>query len=95
MKTRVATSAEILTSEQLHIKLNMSVQYRHFVREISNPRAKKGVNHRQYSRSLLRDIDGEPYVMYHGKLEKIRGQHITLESGRTFTACYVIDSPYL
>ncbi len=92
MITRPATNEEILHA----FRHNRQVRYRHFVREIHNPRAKNGVSHRQYSNAKLHNISGVPHVRYQGKLEPVAALHYTLiESGHTFVTRVRIDSLYL
>jgi hypothetical protein len=45
--------------------------FRHFVVELSAPRARNGVSHKQYSRAMVRLIDGAPYVRHHGRMERL------------------------
>ncbi len=91
METRPATNEEIFHYFR-HIQ---RVQYRHFVREIYNPRSKNGISHRQYSRSKLHNIDGVPHVRYQGELTPIVAIHFTLDTDLTFVCRVRIDNPYL
>ena len=91
MKTRKATSEEIFAQ----FRHGRSVLYRHFIREVSNPRAENGVSHRQHGRSKLRNIDGVPHVMCHGEIQAVTATHYTLDSGTEFVASVKLDSPYL
>ena len=90
MKTRKAAPEEIFAEFG-----SRRVLYRHFVREIYNPRSENGVTHRQHSRSKLRNIDGVPNVKYQGKLYPVTATHYTLDSGTAFVASAQLDSPYL
>lgn len=91
METRKATSQEIFE----HFRNHKNIRFRHFVREIYNPRSKTGVSHREFSRSKLYNIDGAPHVKHHGKFEPITATHYTLPSGHTLIALVKIDNPYL
>lgn len=95
MEYRPATAAEIIEHNSFNIKHGWKVQYRHFVRELYNPRAKNGVSHRQYSRSKLRVIDDKPMVMYQGKLVEVTGEVITLPNGREIVSLLRIKSDHL
>lgn len=90
MERRTATPQEIFAEAR-----NRRVLYRHFVREIYNPRSINGVSHKRYSRSKLRDIDGVPHVMYRGELCAVTATHFTLNSGTAFVAAIRLDSEYL
>ena len=70
-------------------------RFRHFVREIYNPRAEHGVSHRQYSSSKIRMIDGLPHVQHLGDLIEITATHYTLDTGRTFISDLRVKSEYL
>ena len=95
MQYRQATTQEILRFRDFDIRHKMKVRFRHFVREIYNPRAKNGVSHRQHSRSRIRVVDGVPHVRHHGELHEITGDLVTLESGTQFVGDLRIKSQYL
>lgn len=97
MNRRQATAEEILADRSISfdIRRNLQSRFRHFVREICNPRAKNGVSHRQYSRSRIQVIDGKPHVAHHGELCELAGDLITLKDGRQFIADLRIKSEYL
>lgn len=89
LKWRPATNEEILR-EYRYTRAN----YRHFVKEIYNPRARKGVSHRQYTRAKVHNVDGVPHVRYDGELVPVRATYYTLGE-RGFVSHVEIDNPYL
>lgn len=89
--SRIATAAEIFWSQR-HVS---RTRFRHFTKEIYNPRAENGVSHRCYSSAALRDIDGVPTVTHNGEPVAITATHYTLVTGTKFVADIRIDSPYL
>ncbi|HSF96239.1 MAG TPA: hypothetical protein VLA52_14535 [Thermohalobaculum sp.] len=95
--TREATPQEILEDRSIafNIKRGWKISYRHFVRELYNPRARNGVSHRQHSRSKIYVIDGHPHVRYQGEFAEITGTHVTFPSGQTFIGDLRIKSEYL
>lgn len=95
MQHRQATAEEILAHKAFDIRRGVQVSYRHFVREIYNPRAENGVSHRQYSRSHIRVIEGKPHVMHLGEIQEITGDLVTLDTGRQFVGDLRIKSEYL
>lgn len=66
-----ATDEQIITANAYCIRNGDKVMFRHFVVEGSSPRARNGVQHREYGRSKLRVIEGAPYVRHHGRLQRI------------------------
>lgn len=93
---RQATHQEILDAHRSRVTGDFRrVLYRHFTREIYNPRARNGVSHRVFSRARLMDIAGVPHVTYHGQPHPVRAIHHTLPDGRTFIAGICLDSEYL
>jgi hypothetical protein len=91
MIRRIATAAEIFHSQR-YIR---RTRFRHFIKEIYNPRAKNGVSHRRHSSAALRDIDGVPHVTHNGERVAITATHYTLDTGLTFITSIRVDSPYL
>jgi hypothetical protein len=86
LTTRPATDAEILA----HAKLLGRVAYKHGAMEYTDRRTATGVAHRTETRATVRDDDGRPYVLRHGRKEYLSATHFTLLSGRTFLALYSI-----
>jgi len=96
MEIRKATNQEILDANRSRVTGKYrSVRFRHFVREMNMPHAKNGVAHRQYSNSILRDVDGVPHVRQHGELHPVQASHFTLDNGTTLVCLIKLDSPYL
>ena len=93
MIRRQATAEEIIATGTKYS--GQRVGFRHFVMELYSPRAKNGVQHREWSRSRLYVRDGRPYVRHHGQFEEITGEHFTLDNGQTFVAALRLNSKYL
>ena len=88
-----ATAAELI-HDQRHIR---RTRFRHFVRELNNPRAKRGVSHKQITAAKLHVIDGEPHVTHHGELVPVVGTLVTIHGigCRPFVIDIRLDSEYL
>ena len=92
---RQATPAEVAE----HCAIRPRIRYRHFVREISNPRAKNGVSHKQYITRRVHVEGGRTFIKHQlpsGLVARdyLTGTHCTLD-GRRFIADIRVDSPYL
>ena len=72
---RTATPEEIIKDRRIHSR----PRFRHFVREIYNPRAKHGVSHKQYTSAKMRVIDGRPFATYKGDLVELTATIIAID----------------
>ena len=88
MINRPATNEEIFNTFNTR-----RIQFKHFVREIYNPRAKNGVSQRQYASSKLTNVDGVPHVKYQGELQAVQASYYTLDNGNSFVANLRLDIP--
>ena len=73
MDFRPATDAEIIADNAFRIERKWKVSFRHYGVEVYSSRAKLGASIRNKGRSAIRVIDGVPYVLHHGKIERITG----------------------
>ncbi|WP_442784054.1 hypothetical protein [Collimonas fungivorans] len=78
-RLREATVTEILNANPLARDYGYRVAFRHFVKELSLVTARNGVQHRQYTRSKLRQIDGKLFVRLNGTLQEVTANMYALD----------------
>jgi len=87
-RLREATVTEILNANPLARDYGYRVAFRHFVKELSLVTARNGVQHRQYTRSKLRQIDGKLFVRLNGTLQEVtRSTYPVVRSRRWYGTC--------
>lgn len=96
---RKATVEELVQELQFNVDRNLTVRYRHFVREILDRRTETGVRHQQYSSSKVYMVDGVPHVKQKGKFEAVRGTLTSFKDDDGKVSHFVtdvrLDSDYL
>ena len=86
IKTRPATAAELHDFVRVRAGSGL-LRFRHGVHEVSSPRAKNGVAHRQYSRATVKWCAEVALLFVAGgryRNEALAATHCTLPSGATF-----------
>lgn len=98
---REATADELKAEIAMYLNPDCSVRlrYRHFCREVYNPRARNRVSHRTHSSARpFVGNDGKVYVRHQGKAHEITGTLVSYPEStgiRPFVADIRIKSDYL
>lgn len=95
MLTRKATDAELIAHTNWEVSNKRRLRFRHFVKELYAPNRKNGVRHIEHSKRVAYVKDGQLFVFFQNRDQKLTGTHVTLDNGKTFVSDVRLDSEYL
>lgn len=93
--SRKATDAELIEAVQYYVSRNLRMRFRHFIKEMYAPGRKHGVRHVSHSKRVPFIRDGQVFVHFQGRDQKLTGSHVTFDTIRPVVCDIRIDSEYL